>query len=95
MVLILEVKLEEEIKSSYATFLALFYFSTSGRLCADEENMFHSILFYNYLHFKIVHYVKYTAAVADKTKYKYVGLNLAFLHVVVTAMLNGLPHKQI
>ena len=57
--------------------------------------MLHSILFYNYLHFKIVHYVKYTAAVADKTKYNYVGLNLAFLHVVVTAMLNGLPHKQI
>ena len=57
--------------------------------------MLHSTLFYNYLHFNIVHYVKYTAAVADKTKYKYVGLNLAFLHVVVTAMLNGLPHKQI
>ena len=66
MVLILGVKLEEEITIKFWHFFSLVLFQYFGsRLCADVENMLHSTLFYDYryLHFMIV---KYTAAVADK-----------------------------
>lgn len=92
LAVILGVKSEEgssEIK--FWHFFSLIFFQFFGcRCCADVDNILYSILFYNDLHFKII---KYTAAVADKTNTctLYVGLNLAFLRVAVSAtcMSNG------